>query len=347
MDSPLPTVLVIDNFLSLSGGSRSYSEDLAAQLELSGLTVITSSKAVYRPARLADMVLSALGLRGKYATAIVGVYSGRAFFWAEMAARAAKAAGKSVILVLHGGALPQFAVRNKRRVIRLLESAEAVVAPSPYLRESLACLRPDIKVIPNAINLGMYPFRPRQAVRPRLVWLRAFHQSYEPEMAVRVMAELRRTHPSAILSMYGVAKDESLNRSRQLAQKLGVDAMIRFEGVVPKSRVGEVLGAGDIFLNTTRVDNTPVSVIEAMACGLCVVSTNVGGIRYLLKDGVNGLLVPCGAPKEMAEAVRRLLEEPPLSHRLSVCARADAELFAWPKVIPQWLQLLQDIHGKL
>lgn len=347
MKSSYPRVLLLDSYLSAVGGPRSYAEDLSAHLESAGVAVIRASGLLLRPARFADMVLSTLGMRGKYDVAVVHVYSGRAFLWAEAVTGIAKTAGKRVILALHGGLLPEFAARNRSRVARVLEAADAVVAPSNYIRESLACLRPDIQIIPNAIDLDAYSYRPRLVTRPRLVWLRAYHRNYQPELAVQVMAELRRTYPEATLQMYGVEKDRSLSDSRRLAEKLGVAAMIEFSGAVPKSRVGEVISSGDIFLNTSRVDNMPVTLIEAMACGVCVVSTNVGGIRYLIQDGVNGLLTPHNAPELMAEAVRRLLTDHALCHRLSTTGRAHAERFGWVHVIPQWLQLLQKtMNGK-
>ena len=70
------------------------------------------------------------------------------------------------------------------------------------------------------------------------------------------------------------------------------------------------LADGDIFLNTSLVDNTPVSILEAMASGMCIVSTNVGGIPYLLKAGHEALLVSPGDPEKMAEAVRQILQDP-------------------------------------
>lgn len=343
LTAPLPPVLLVGNFLSGWDGRRTYAEDLAERLESAGMKVISCSRLVFEPARLADMVLTALGTRGRYRVAIVDVYSGRAFLWAEAATRAARAAGKKIVLALHGGALPEFAMQHAGRVARLLRAADAVVAPSAYLRDALQNLRPDIRLLPNAIDLTAYPFRRRREASPRLVWLRAFHRMYDPEMAVRVLAELRRTHPGAVLSMYGADKDGSLGSTRRLAEELGVAQAVSFPGAVPKQRVGETLAAADIFLNTTRVDNAPVSVIEAMACGLCVVSTSAGGVPHLVRHGVDGLLVQPGRPGEMADAVRRLLEDPDLGSRLSMAARERAGLFSWERILPQWLELLESV----
>src|SRR5207302_287455 len=76
------------------------------------------------------------------------------------------------------------------------------------------------------------------------------------------------------------------------------------------------LSRGDIFLNTTNCDNTPVSEMEAMACGLPVVSTNVGGIPYLVEDGESALLTPPADAEAMSNAVVRLMHEPILARCL-------------------------------
>jgi glycosyltransferase involved in cell wall biosynthesis len=101
------------------------------------------------------------------------------------------------------------------------------------------------------------------------------------------------------------------------------------------------LGHGDVFLNTSDADNAPVSVTEAMACGLCVVTTDAGGLRDLVDDGEDALVVPRDDPEAMAAAVRRLLAEPRLAARLSAAARAKVEPLSWSLLLPEWEALLR------
>lgn len=91
------------------------------------------------------------------------------------------------------------------------------------------------------------------------------------------------------------------------------------------------------------MDNAPVTVTEAMACGLCVVSTAVGGIPYLLTHEEDALLVPPNDPEAMAAAVRRILAEPGLARRLSENARKKTEKFDWSVILPQWEALLTSV----
>ncbi len=342
----IPPVLLVGNFLSGHDGRRTYSEDLALRLEGSGARVVRASSWFFKPARMADMVAAALGARGQYEVAVIDVYSGQAFLWAEAAARAARARGRHVVLALHGGRLPEFARRHGRRVGRLLGMADAVVAPSGYLRDAMAPWRGDIVVIPNAIELERYPFRQRTRAQARLVWLRSFHAIYNPAMAVEVLARVREARPEARLVMYGADKDGSLAACRAAARRLGVDQAVEFHPAISKEQVPQALDDADILLNTTHIDNMPVSVVEAMACGLCVVSTDPGGVPYLVEDGADGLLVKPGDADGMAKAVLRVLEEEGLSARLSAMARRKAERHGWGRAMEDWCDLLARVAAE-
>jgi glycosyltransferase involved in cell wall biosynthesis len=317
------------------------------KLQLEGWPVMITSRRIRRVARLLDMLLTAWRLRSHYQVAVVDLYSGLAFLWSEAVCRLLQAMGKPYILTLHGGNLPAFSEKRGSRIRRHLEGAVAVTAPSAYMLHRMRAYRSGLQLLPNPIDLCNYQFHWRERARPRLVWLRAFHRIYNPELAPKVIAILRHYGVAATLVMAGPDKgDGSLQRSRLTAQQLGVEDSVQFVGSVPKAAVPAWLQRGDIFLNTTGLDNTPVSVLEAMACGLCVVSTNVGGIPYLLADEHDSLLVPPNDPEAMAAAVRRLLDRPELASQLSANARRKVERFDWSHVLPEWLKLLRFAAGR-
>ncbi len=322
-------------------------EDLAERLANNGWKVMSASRKRPRLLRLADMVLTAIRHRHEYSVAQLDVFSGPAFVWAETVCWTLRRLGKPYVLTLHGGNLPTFAARWPGRVKRLLSSAKAVTAPSGYLREKLEPYSREIKVIPNPLEISRYPFRVRAPAKPKLVWLRAFHEIYNPVMAVKVVAALAREFPEVALSMIGPDKgDGSLERVKAEIRKLKLEEQVCLEGAVAKEDVPSVLTRGDIFLNTSNVDNTPVSIIEAMAAGLCIVSTEVGGVPYLCEKGKEVLLVPANDAEAMASAVRNILADFGLSGALSRGARAKAERFSWSAVLPQWEGLLTGIGPK-
>jgi glycosyltransferase involved in cell wall biosynthesis len=174
--------------------------------------------------------------------------------------------------------------------------------------------------------------------------MRTFHPVYHPEMAIDALAELHRTHPTATLTMAGQEKG-SLDAVRERVRDRGLTAAVRFPGFLGPAAKAREFGSHDIFLNTNRVDNMPVSVLEAAAFGLPVVATAVGGIPYLLEDGVTGLLVADGDARAMAGASRRLLDERGLAARLSANGRALAESCGWEAVKPEWEALFREVAG--
>jgi glycosyltransferase involved in cell wall biosynthesis len=338
------SLLMVGNFLSGTLVTRSVCEDLAGRLAENGWHVRTTSARLNRVFRLTDMVLAALRHQRSYQVAQVDVYSGAAFLWAETVCAVLRLLGKRYILTLHGGNLPWFAQRHPGRVRRLLRSASAVTTPSGFLFEQMKLLRADLELIPNPVDVRRYAFRLRNQPKPALIWLRAFHAIYNPSLAPRVVELLAADYPDVKLCMIGPDKgDGSLGETQAVADSLGVSGRISYPGGVPKACVGEALNRGDIFLNTTNIDNTPVSVLEAMACGLPVVSTNVGGIPYLLSHEKTGLLVPPDNPQAMATSVSRLLDEPELAARLSQNGLRKASECDWKTVLPRWERLVERV----
>lgn len=291
-----------------------------------------------------DMLLTAILRCRRYDVALIDLYSGRAFIWGEVLSICLKFLNRPFIFVLHGGALPDFAQRWPRRVQSCLRRAIKVTSPSGYLLDQMRIYRPDVTLLPNPLDVSAYSFELRHAPQPRLTWLRAFHSVYNPGLAPEVTSLLQDEFPNIELTMIGPdKKDGSLQQAQQTARELNVQECVTWPGAIAKAEVPAWLNKADIFLNTTNVDNTPVSVLEAMACGLCVVTTNVGGIPYLVTHEYDALLVPPDDPEAMASAVRRILTEPGLAKRLSTNARRTAEQFDWSVILPQWEQLLQSV----
>ena len=338
------SVMIVDNCLSSVTGVRAVAEDLAERLSAVGWPVLLTSRKAGRLSRFFDMLLSAWKWRGKYDVANVVVYSGLAFIWAEAVCWLLRRLRKPYILTLQGGNLPGFADKWPGRASRLLRSAAVVTTPSRYLLEQLSQYCEKMLLIPNPVNLNNYRFQLRRRPSPRIVWLRAFHIIYNPALAPRVLSLLASEFPDIHLTMIGPDKgDGSAQAAWRTAQELKIEDRVNFTGAIPKPEVPEWLNQGDIFLNTTNVDNMPVSMLEAMACGLCVVSTNVGGIPYLVNHQQDALLVPPDDAEAMASAVKRILTEPELAVSLSKHGRLKTEQLDWAVVIIQWERVLTDV----
>jgi glycosyltransferase involved in cell wall biosynthesis len=342
---PARTVLLVGNHLSGKAGSFGMSESLARKLPEAGWSSLLTSAARRPVARIVDMTAAVWRHRRDYAVAHVDVYSGRAFLWAEVVTWELARLGKPIVLSLRGGNLPEFARRHPRRVRRVFDRASVVTTPSTYLREALAAFRSDLVLLPNALELSQYPFRQRLRAEPRLVWLRAFHEIYNAPLALRVVEALRGEFPELCLTMTGRDRDGSRERALALIVELGLGDRVVVRAPATKAEVPERLQEGDVYLNTARIDNTPVTLLEAMACGVPVVSTRVGGIPHLVSDGENALLVPSDDPAAMADAVRRIVGEPDLARRLSSAGRRMVEGFDWSVILPRWKELLESARA--
>ena len=342
-----PRVLIAGAFLSAATGIRYVCEELADGLRSRGWQVLTTSAVEPRVPRLLDMLATVWLKRPLFDVAQVDVYSGPAFVWAEAVSASLIMLRCPFVVTVHSGALPEFAARWPTRVRRLLRAASVVTSPSAYLQEQLRPYRSDVRVVHNGLHLDRYLARDPGPASPRLVWIRTYEQRYNPLLALQVVQRLAVDYPRVELVMVGPdAGDWSAAQQLEEAARLGVDGRVDIRGPVDKTDIPRILRRGDIFLNTTNVDNAPVTVVEAMACGLCVVSTDAGGVSKLVRDGIDGLLVPRGDPEAMAAAVARILREPDLARRLSRNARRKAQTFAWTRVLPEWEMLLSAVAGK-
>ncbi|MEZ6120097.1 MAG: glycosyltransferase family 4 protein [Pirellulaceae bacterium] len=337
-------ILLVGNFPSSTSVIRNVCEDLAPRLRSAGWNVFTTSHQNGRLARFLDSISVIWQMRKQYRIASVDVFSGNAFYLAESSCTLLRSIGKPYVLTLRGGNLPAFARTRQKRVAKLLQSAAAVVAPSGYLQNEMRNYCEDIQLIPNPLSTCDHPFRCREHAMPRLIWVRSFHEVYNPTMAPQIVSLLVKKYPEIQLIMAGADRgDGSLLRTRKIAEKLDVTNRVFLPGRIPNHQVPEWLNQADIFLNTTNADNTPVSVMEAMACGLCVTSTNVGGLSYLLEHERDALLVKPNDANAMATAVDRILSSPILACELSRNGRRKAEQLDWSCVLPQWNSLLQRI----
>ena len=307
-------------------------------------SVLATSDVRNRYLRLVDIVRTLLWRGRKFEIQCLEVYSGASFVVADVASWLGVLLGQRIVMVLHGGGLPDFMRRYPSWARRVLKRAHQIVTPSKFLARAAEAHGFKVRVIPNVIDFDDYPFRIRRDVKPRLFWMRSFDHAWNPAMAVRVLAALKQHVPDATLVMAG--KDKGLEaETRTLSAKLGVMDSVRFAGFLDhagKSREG--LDA-DIFINTNHIDNMPVAIVEAWAMGLPVVATAVGGVPDLIEEGRTGILVGADDVDAMVQAVRRLLSDPELAERLSLSGRKRAEESSWGRVRQQWEQVFAGVLG--
>jgi glycosyltransferase involved in cell wall biosynthesis len=328
-----------------AGHVTTQGEILTDGLRREGYPVTSTSAQPNRYWRLLDILWTLLRHGRQIDVQWLHVYGGPSFVVEDMASLLGRLFGQRIIMHLHGGNMPQFMAKHPHWTRRVLRRADAFAAPSPFLARAIEPYGFHSRVIPNVIDLALYPFRHRQKVAPRLFWMRSFQQLWNPLMAVRVLARLCESWPDATLVMGGEEKG-MLAETKALAQRLGVAHAVHFPGFLNMEGKAREGSAADIFVNTNHIDNMPVAVVEACAMGLPVVATSVGGIPDLLLNEETGLLVPDDDDAAMAAAIDRLCRQPGLASRLSAHGRQLAESSSWSQVLPQWEQLITEVMSR-
>lgn len=342
---------MIGNYLNSPRHNRNVWQAIAERLPALGWEIYTTSSEESQILRLLDMLRTILTKRKFFDLAQIDVFSGKAFIYAESCARMLNFIKKPFVLTLHGGGLPSFAKKHPERVAKLLSLASEIITPSPFLKQSLKEFHSQIKVIPNGIDIAKIRYNPRKSPVPNLIWVRAFHQTYNPELAIRVLSELSSEFPKTRLTMVGPDKgDGSLQAVKSLAKKLDVQDHLTILPGVPYEEVPSLLDMADVFINTTNYDTAPRSLLEAMANGVCVVSTNVGGIPWMVTNCHDGLLVPPDDATAMVNAIKSLLINTDFATAISENARKTAEQHDWSCVMPEWDKLFSEVlegsHGE-
>ena len=277
----------------------------------------------------------------KVSLIFIDVYSTQAFFFAFYFALISKIFALKYIPVVHGGNIEARIKKSKWMTGFVFKNSDKNITPSAYLTTIFKRNNFKVTCIPNSINFANYKFRFRQKIRPRIIWLRAFHNIYNPKMAIEVLRNLCDVYSGAKLTMIGPDKDGSLYKCKELSKKYGISNNIEFFGYLTKNKWINLAQDHDVFINTSTIDNLPVSILEMMALGLPVISTKVGGIPFILKDGKNSLLVENNDFKNMALNVERLIQEPSLAAEISMNAFKGLEPFSIKLVVPQWIKIIE------
>lgn len=331
----LKNLLYIGNKLSGKGINITTIETLGTSLTREGYAVSYASEKMNPLLRMFDMVWTTIRLRRQTDFVLIDTYSTYGFWFAFIISQLCRILKLRYIPILHGGNLPNRLQNNPKLCEMVFGNAYQNVAPSHYLLEAFRKSGfTNLVFIPNTIEIERYPYFERKVLRPKLLWVRAFDQMYNPKMAVAVLYELQKKFPDAQLCMVGPDRDGSMERCKDYA--LDKKVSVSFTGRLPKEEWIALAAEYDIFINTTHFDNTPVSVMEAMALGLPVVTTNVGGIPFLLKDREEALLVNDDDVDGMVESITILIEKPVEAQRIIQKARIKAEGWDWEAVKEQW-----------
>jgi len=246
---------------------------------------------------------------------------------------AARRWGKPILLNYHSGEADDHLANWGSLVHPWLKMVDKIVVPSLFLQKVFARHGYQAEVIHNVIDTAQFRYRERLPLLPEFLSVRNFEPHYGIEYTLTAFAMIQTVFPAASLTIAGQGPQEP--ELKHLAQALGV-RNVRFIGPVEPASMPGLYDSHSVFLNASFVDNQPLSVLEAMASGMPVVTTPIGDIPNMVQDGESGTLVPAGDPSAMAKAATLLLEQPERAALMARRAQESLMQYDWSNVGPAW-----------
>jgi glycosyltransferase involved in cell wall biosynthesis len=257
-----------------------------------------------------------------------------------------------VIVNYRGGEAKTYFEKSFKWVKPSLAKATEIVVPSGYLEKVFADFGVGTNVVPNIINLDR--FKPREAQSTKsevedpspftLIITRNLEAIYGIDTAIKAVALAREQVANIRLNIAGTGPLKSY--LERLVEELQLDEVVSFVGRLDAEQIVDFYQSADVMLNPTTVDNMPNSVLEALASGVPVVTTDVGGIPYIVENEETALMVPVGNEKAMAENIVRLYREEETRQRLMTNGMNAVQPYAWPEVKGLWLSLYNKVKAE-
>lgn len=337
----MKTLIYIGNKEGVKREANLSSIDILSNLlQGEGYKVYSASKKKNIFFRLLDMLWTCVKYRTKADYVLIDTYSTLNFYYAFFVSQLCRLLKLKYIPILHGGNLPNRLKKSPKLSASIFYNSYTNVAPSMYTKSNFEALGFDnVTYIPNTIEVNNYTFKERSFTTINLLWVRSFSRIYNPILAVEILKALKNKNIKATLCMVGPDGDGSLSEVKKHAEQLEVK--VDFKGKLTKQEWVTLSEEYNIFVNTTNFDNMPVSVIEAMALGLPVVSTKVGGLPFLIEHNKNGFLVAPNSVDEFVKMIIEIVSSNKKTNQITKEARSYIKQFDWKNVKKHWIKLLK------
>lgn len=321
-------VLLICNYRAGVGGISGQVEALLKHLRQEGHEVdifSTKGSVLRRISLLFGLLREAKG----YDVLHVHCCSGWGFLPAVMCLFAARIQGKRLVLTYHGGGAEVFFANHKCLVHKVLTRTDCNIVLNGFTegvfrRHSLPCM-----VIPNILDIEPGRFRPRETIAPRYVCTRAHEDNYNIPCILHAFGAVQSKMPEATLTLVGDGSQHDALLRMVSDMRL---RNVTFAGRVANSDIFHLLDGADVLLSAPRVDNMPVSLLEAMAAGLLVISSNVGGVPFVISDGYDGLLFESGSSDELAQKMLWAVDNQVAARTIIQNAHRSVEQYRWDNI---------------
>jgi L-malate glycosyltransferase len=251
-----------------------------------------------------------------------------------------KLLGKKVLLNYHSGEAEDHLQRWRQTAIPTIRLADIIVVPSVYLARIFGKFGLPASAINNLVDTSKFHYRDRVPLRPIFLSNRNLEVHYGVDRVLRAFAIVQESFKDARLTVVGDGSQrvplETLAKELELRD-------VSFVGRVSPDSIFDSYAAADIYLNGSEIDNQPLSLLEAFACGIPIVTTDAGGIPDIVENERTGLIVPRGDYEQMAKRAIRLLSDPETSRRLINEARKECQKYSWAAVRNGWMNSYREL----
>ncbi len=248
--------------------------------------------------------------------------------------------GRKVVLNYHSGELAYHIETWKRTALPTIRKFDEIVVPSQFLVDVFAKYDLQAKAIFNFVDSANFEFREREILKPIFLSNRNFEAHYNISDILRAFQIIQKRFNEAKLFVAGFGTEEA--KLKKLAEDLKLE-QVEFVGKLSNEEMAELYGKTDIYLNSSLVDNMPLSFIEAFSAGTPIVSYATGGIPYLVESGETGLLVESKDFEDLARKAIFLLENQEFAKKIVAKAHAEVVKYSWENVREDWLGLYTDL----
>jgi D-inositol-3-phosphate glycosyltransferase len=250
---------------------------------------------------------------------------------------------------------------------RLLCEADAIVAATPLDRAQMRfhynLQHERIAVIPCGVDTANFRPHPQAEARQRVglppqpAKIALFVGRIEPlkglDTLIQATSLAVRDRPELQLVVVGGdahAREDQWGseerRLRELVAELGMCEHVRFIGSRPQAQLPLLYSAADMVAVPSHYESFGLVALEAQACGTPVIASDVGGLKYTVRDGVSGFLEPWNDSHAFAARIRHLVEHEGLREEMGAHAIANAQSYAWPRIADQVLALYQAVEHR-
>lgn len=230
-----------------------------------------------------------------------------------------------------------------------LGRADAVIVLTQDLKEKIKEIYDrDVFVIPNGIDLRRFEglshrdsHKLAESGERIILFVGRLHPVKGVAYLIEAMTTIIKRNPKVRLWLVG--DGEERQSLENLVNKLGLTQYVNFVGKVPNEEVPEYMASSDVLVMPSLSEPFGIVLLEAMACGLPIVATNVGGIPEIVQDGENGFLVEPESSEEIADRVLKLLENDDLRRRISQNNIEEVKNYSWEAVVDKLEKVYQGI----